>query len=88
MACLPSYLSGMLTRTSSLSDYGLRSSRMNIELPKNRPDYFQNSFTFMGAKVWSNLPNSLKEEKSLDRFKSKLKLFHYQHQLANCLNSL
>ena len=29
----PSYLSYMFTRSSSLSDYGLRSSRMNIEFP-------------------------------------------------------
>ena len=44
----PSYLSD--TCPSSLSDYGLRSSRMNIELPKNRPDYFKNSFAFYGCK--------------------------------------
>ena len=31
----PSYLSNMFTRTSSLSDYGLRSARMNFVLPKN-----------------------------------------------------
>ena len=30
----PSYLSDMFTRTSLLSGYGLRSSRMNIEPPK------------------------------------------------------
>ena len=40
----PSYLSDMFTRTSSLSDYGLRSSRINFELPKNRTNYFKNSF--------------------------------------------
>ena len=71
----PSYFSDMFTRTSSLSDYGLPSSKMNIELPKNRTNYFKNSFTLTGAKVWNNLPNSLKEEKSLERCKSKLKLF-------------
>ena len=71
----PSYLSDMFTRTSSLSDYGLRSSRMNFKLPKNRTNYFKNGFAFTGAKVWNNLPNALKEEKSLDTFKSKLKSF-------------
>ena len=30
----PSYLSDMFTRTYLLSDYGVRSSRINIELPK------------------------------------------------------
>ena len=60
--CLPSYLSDMSTCTSSLSDYGLHSSGMNIELPKNRTNYFKNNFAFMGAKVWNNLPISLKEK--------------------------
>ena len=82
----PSYLSDMFTRTSSLSDYGLRSSRMNFELPKNRTNYFKNSFAFTGAKVWNNLPNALKEEKSLDTFKSKLKLFSLSAS-TNRLNS-
>ena len=60
----PSYLSDMFTSTSSLSDYGLRSSKMNIELPKNRISYLKNSFAFKGAKFWNNLPNYLKEEKA------------------------
>ena len=71
----PSYLSDMFTRTSSLSDYGLRSSSMNFELPKNRTNYFKNSFAFTGANVWTHLPNAPKEEKSLDRFKSELNFF-------------
>ena len=37
----PSYLSYMFTRTSSLSDYGLRFSRMNFKLPNNRTNYFK-----------------------------------------------
>ena len=82
----PSYLSDMFTRTSSLSGYGLRSSRMNIELPKNKTNYFKNSFAFTGAKLWNNLPNSLKEEKSLDRFKSEQKLFSLSAS-TNCPNS-
>ena len=82
----PSYLSDMFTRTSSLSDYGLRSSKINFELPKNRTNYFKNSFAFTGSKVGNNLPNALKEEKSLDTFKSKLKLFSLSAS-TNRLNS-
>ena len=52
----PSYLSDMFTRTSSsVSDYGLRSSRMNFELPKNRTNYFKNSFAFTGAKRFGTI---------------------------------
>ena len=82
----PSYLSDMFTRTSSLSGYGLRSSRRNFELPKNRTNYFKNNFAFTGAKLWNNLPNSLRGEKSLDRFKSEQKLFSLSAS-TNCPNS-
>ena len=70
----------MFTRTSSLSDYGLRSSRMNFELPKNRTNYFKNSFAFTGAKVWNNLPNALKEENPWIHLRVNLSYFHYRHQ--------
>ena len=53
---------GHVTRNNSLSDYGLRSSRMNIELPKNRMNYFENTFAFTGAKVRNNLQFPLKKK--------------------------
>ena len=69
----PTYLSDMFTFNNSLNDYSLRSSRTNLELPKNRTNYYKNSFAFSGAKVWNALPSNLKEEASLERFKTKLK---------------
>ena len=75
----PPYLSQMFTHSASFHDYGLRSSRMNLTLPKSRTDFYRNSFSFTGAKIWNDLPNSLKEETSLKRFMGKLD--HYcQHQ--------
>ena len=50
----------------------LRASRKNIALPKTRTDYYRKSFAFTGAKLWSALPNNLKEERSLKVSKSKL----------------
>ena len=50
-----------LTPPYSFHDYGLRSSRMNLALPKSRTDFYRNSFSFTGAKIWNDLPNSLKE---------------------------
>ena len=71
----PSYLSqDMFTRTSSLSDYGLRSSRMNFELPKNRI-VSKIALHLRVQKFGTIFQMRLKEEKSLDTFKSKLKLF-------------
>ena len=75
----PPYLSQMFTHSASFHVYGLRSSRMNLALPKSRTDFYRNSFSFTGAKIWNELPNSLKEETSLKRFMGKLD-HYYQHQ--------
>ena len=78
-ALTPPNLSEMFTHSASFHDYGLRSSRMNLALPKSRTDFYRNSFAFTGAKIWNDLPNSLKEETSLKKFMSKLD-HYYQHQ--------
>ena len=75
----PPYLSKMFTHSASFHDYGLRSSRTNLALPKCRTDFYRNSFAFTGAKIWNDLPNSLNEETSLKKFMSKLD-HYYQHQ--------
>ena len=79
--CLtPPYLSEMFTHSASFHDYGLRSSRMNLALPKSRTGGFlQQQFCIYRAKIWNDLPNSLKEESSLKRFMGKLE-HYYQHQ--------
>ena len=82
MASLPRTLPllfQMCTHSVSFHDYGLRSSRMNLALPKSRTEFYRNSISFTGAKIWNDLPNSLKEEISLKRFMGKLD-HYYQHQ--------
>ena len=69
----PDYLTEMFTFSSSLNDYNLRQSKLNLELPKNRSDYYNSSFAFTGAKLWNSLPDQLKEEPSLKRFINKVK---------------
>ena len=76
----PPYLSEMFTHRASFHDYGLQSSRMNLALPKSRKDFYRKSFAFVGAKIWNDLPNSLKEESSLKRFMGKLDHYYDQHQ--------
>ena len=75
----PPYLSEMFTHSALFHDYGLRSSKMNLALPRSRTDFYRNSFAFTGAKIWNDLPNSVKEETSLKKFMSKLD-HYYQHQ--------
>ena len=68
--------------TSRLS-YDLRSSGMNLIVPKARTNYFRNSFASAGAKLvpaeasklWNSLPSSLKEETSLKQFKAKIRSY-------------
>ena len=64
----PLYLSEMFTHKTAFQNYGLRSSKMNLELPKCRTNYYKNSFAFSGAKLWNDLPPSVKDESSLKRF--------------------
>ena len=33
---------------------------MNLELPKCHTNYYKNSFAFSGAKLWNDLPPSVK----------------------------
>ena len=68
----PPYLSEMFTHKTSFQNYGLRSSKMNLELPKCRTNYYKNSFAFSGAKLWNDLLPSVKDESSLKRFVCKL----------------
>jgi len=71
----PPYLSEMFTHKTSFQNYGLQSSKMNLELPKCRTNYYKNSFTFSGAKLWNDLPPSVKDESSLKRFVCKLDFY-------------
>ena len=60
--------------------------RMNLALPKSRTDFYRNSFSFTGAKIWNDSSNSLKEETPLKRFIGKLD-HYYQHQQNKFFNS-
>ena len=71
----PSYLSDMFDIYTSRLSYDLRSSGMNLIVPKARTNYFRNSFASAGAKLWNSLPSSLKEETSLKQFKAKIRSY-------------
>ena len=68
----PSYLSDMFDVNTSWLSYDLRSSGMNLIVPKGRTNYFRNSFASAGGKLWNSLPSSLKEETSLKQLKAKI----------------
>ena len=84
----PSYLSDMFDVNTSRLSYDLRSSGMNLIVPKARTNYFRNSFASAGAKLWNSLPSSLKEETSLKQFKTKIGSYLYYLQKPDKFSSL
>lgn len=68
----PHYLKDIFKFSNTLNNYNLRQSKLNLELPPNRSNYYNSSFAFTGAKLWNSLPNDLKEETSLKRFRTRL----------------
>ena len=46
----PPFLSEMFTHSASFHDYRLRSSRMNLALPKSRKDFLQKQFCIYRSK--------------------------------------
>ena len=69
----PAYLNDMFEADTGVTNYNLRNSNKNLALPRARTDYYRKSFAFTGAKIWNSLPHSLKEEQSIETFKTKLK---------------
>ena len=59
--------------TQYYSNYNLRNSEGKLSLQKPRTNYFKGSFSFIGAISWKNVPNSLKNVRSVEQFKRNLK---------------
>ena len=68
----PPYLSDIFGVNTSLLSYDLRSSGMNLKVPKARTNYFRNSFASAAAKLWNSLLFTLKAKTSLKQFKAKI----------------
>ena len=71
----PSYWSDMFDVNKSRLSYDLRSSSINLIMPKARTNYFRNSFASAGAKLWNSLPSSLKEKPSFQQFEAKIRSY-------------
>ena len=67
----PDYLQRLFTQY--YSNYNLRNSEGKLASPKPRTNYLKRGFSYSGATLWNNLPSSLKNVGSVDRFKRNLK---------------
>ena len=61
----PNYISSVIVRSHIHGS-------LNFLLPKARLDLCKTSFSFSGALVWNELPQTIKQSKSLSTFKKKL----------------
>ena len=68
----PQYLLEMFEKTHEIN-YSLRRSLHDFKLPKVRTETYKKAFAFKGVKVWNALPDDVKSEISLTRFKKEIK---------------
>lgn len=73
----PSYLSEMFEKQFGSTIYNLRSSDRNVQIPNVRTECYKRSFAVSGSLLWNSLPIELKEEKSLSKFKTKIKKHNF-----------
>ena len=69
----PSYLSDFFDKAIGHSSYNLRSSNRNVSVPAVRTECYKRSFAVTASSLWNSLPDSLKCETSLRKFKHELK---------------
>ena len=66
----PNYLCNMFTlRTLS---FDLRDASQKLYLPKPRTDHLKRSFSYSGASLWNDLPEDIRNTKSLRNFKTRI----------------
>ena len=69
---VPSYLSGLLTRRSSIHCLNTR-NRQDLNIPKCRTSLAQRSFRYRAAKLWNTIPSKVKHSPTLNSFKRSIK---------------
>ena len=68
----PENLKGKFTRRNQISKY--ETSRMHdLQIPKPRLELSKRSFSYVGAKVWNDIPNAIRNVESTHLFKRKMK---------------
>ena len=79
----PRYITDLFPINASIHFYQTRSSN-DFHFPKIRTSYAKSTLFCTGPKLWSSLPNEIKNSVSLQSFKRKLKkhlINSYRNQL-------
>ena len=53
--------------------YSLRDAESKLNIPKPRPNYLENSFSYTDAVLWNSLPLGLRQAETLESFKAGLR---------------
>ena len=70
----PENLKGKFTRRTQISKYETR--RINdLQIPKRRLELSNKSFSYVGAKIWNDIPHAIRNVESTHRFKHKMKTY-------------
>ena len=70
----PEFLKGKFIRRTQISKY--RTQRINdLQIPKLQLELSKRSFSYVGAKVWNDIPNDIRNMESTDLFKHKMKTY-------------
>ena len=68
----PKSQTNLFTFKDVITNYSLRNISSGLCLPQPRTNSMKNSFMFDSAKLWSSIPNEIRESKSLARFQKKM----------------
>ena len=66
----PDNLRHKFVEISMISGYGTRNHR-DLKIPKVKLEYVKRSFYFSGVKSWNEIPDNIREQESLARFKKR-----------------
>ena len=69
----PPYLHDLFKSRST--GYNLRNSEHTLYVPKPRTNYGKRSFSYSGAMLWNELPQSVRAVRSLSQFKREIDAF-------------
>ena len=68
----PQYLSKLSVKEFGSTIYDFRSSN-NLQIPKVRTKSYHDCFSVSGPILWNSLPKTLRNEKSLSKFKKDIR---------------
>ena len=68
----PENLKGKFTRRNRISIYETRKIH-DLQIPKPRLELSKRSFSYVGAKVWNDIPNAIRNVESTHLFENKIK---------------